>query len=137
MDSSDEDDGLDVVVGLRVIGEDGESQMRKLKLHCEPTVVVNVIRDQVNETLEKAGLGLRIENLVPLWTPTWDPLEGDKKMIKVLKHSENGAGDPFDARGMDPVRMVGVDAEEFDDDFWNHHLDFRGEEFEWLEATSL
>ena len=67
-------------------------------------------------------------------TPTWDHFPSDKKMVKVLKHSQDGNGAEFDARDMDPVRMVGVDMDQFDSDFWNEHLDFLNPEFEWLDA---
>ena len=78
-------------------------------------------------------LNVSIE-LVLCRTPTWDHFPQDKKMVKVLKHSEDGNGNPFDAREMDPVRMVGVDMDQFDSQFWNEHLDFLNPEFEWLDA---
>jgi len=123
-----------VVVGLRIQDDTGESKMRKIKLLCDPTTKGKKIVRAVNKTLQKAELDMSIERLVPLWTPTWDHLDKDKKMIKLLKHSQNGAGEDFDARTMDPIRMVGVDADAFDSDFWNEHLDFLHEEFEWFDA---
>eukprot|EP00658_Telonema_sp_P-2_P030149 TRINITY_DN22822_c0_g1_i1.p2 TRINITY_DN22822_c0_g1~~TRINITY_DN22822_c0_g1_i1.p2 ORF type:complete len:110 (+),score=49.10 TRINITY_DN22822_c0_g1_i1:82-411(+) len=58
-------------------------------------------------------------------------------MCEVLQNSEDQDGNRFDARGLDPVRMVGVDADQFDADFWNAHLDFLAEEWEWLEPIEV
>ena len=42
--------------------------------------------------------------------------------MKCLKHSEDFDGNDFNACEMDPIRMVGVNTEAFDADFWNEHL---------------
>eukprot|EP00657_Telonema_sp_P-1_P006268 TRINITY_DN24544_c0_g1_i1.p1 TRINITY_DN24544_c0_g1~~TRINITY_DN24544_c0_g1_i1.p1 ORF type:complete len:134 (-),score=42.58 TRINITY_DN24544_c0_g1_i1:26-427(-) len=129
---------MPVVVGLRIKQEDGSSLMRKVKLPVAPKTKVKNIVKAVNKVLEKAdGVDMSIERLVPLWTPTWDHFDDDKKLIKLLKHSVDGAGEAFDARSQDPVRMVGVDADQFDADFWNEHLDFLAEEFEWFDAEEF
>ena len=137
-DDSPDDDELDIVVGLRIKQDDGSSLMRKVKLHCKPKTKVKHIVKAVNKVLAKAdGVDMEVDRLVPLWTPTWDHFDKDKKMIKVLKHSVNGSGEDYDAREMDPIRMVGVDADQFDADFWNEHLDFLAEEYEWFDAEEF
>lgn len=50
-----------------------------------------------------------------------------------LKSSEDSDGKPFNACRLDPIRMVGVNAEAFDADFWNEHLDFDHDEWRVLE----
>ena len=135
--SEDEEEGVEVVVGVRVITDKGD-KMRKVKLHCQPTTQVKSIVEQVNRVLDRTeGINMSIERLVPLWTPTWDHFDAEKKLIKLLKHSKDYDENDYDARNDDPVRMVGVDAEAFDADFWNEHLDFLHPEFEWLESAGV
>ena len=49
--------------------------------------------------------------------------------MRCLKHSEDFDGNEFNACDLDPIRMVGVNAEAFDADFWNEHLDFDDDEW--------
>merc|ERR1712072_141965 len=108
-----EKDEVDVVVGVRIkAGE--ESQMRKVKLHVLPTTKVKHILQTANKVLAKLDTTekMQIEKLVPLWTPTWDDFPHDKNIIEVLKYSFDQNNEPYDAREMDPVRMVGVDADQ-------------------------
>merc|ERR1712096_426333 len=135
-ESPDEDEELDVVVGLRIKQDDGSSMMRKVKLHCKPKTKVKNIVKAVNKVLKTADVDMSIEQLVPLWTPTWDHFPKGK-LIKLLKHSLNGSGEPYDAREMDPIRIVGVDSAQFDADFWNEHLDFLAEEYEWFDPEEF
>merc|ERR1712166_1237864 len=135
-DESSDDEEMDVVVGVRIKQDDGSSLMRKIKLHVKPTTKVHKIVKRVNKSLAKAELSMDIEQLVPLWTPTWAHFPDDKRLIKLLKHSQQGE-DEFDAREMDPVRMVGVDSQQFDSEFWNQHLDFTADEWEFFDADDF
>jgi len=102
---------------------------------CKPKKIVQAI----NMLLEAVGHPMDIEELVPLWTPTYDALDKSKKLIKQLKHSTRdceGETEEYDARGEDPVRLIGIDKEQFDHELWNEHLGF-GEEFETHDCSEI
>jgi len=96
---------------------------------CKPKKIIAA----VNKLLEEHGM--QVEQLVPLWTPDYTALEGGKKLVKQLKHSQKGDDEDYDARKEDPVRLIAVDMEQFDANVWNEHLDFGGDEFEKHEIS--
>lgn len=136
-ESSDGED-LDVVVGVAVPTEDGDEYfMRKIKLHVHPRTKVKHIVKIVNKVISKAELAFDVENLVPVWTPNWDKLPSNGKFLKTLKHSQDAEGHDFDARHQDVIHLLGIDAHDFDEDFWKDHLDFDAAEWEWFDADEF
>lgn len=55
-------------------------------------------------------------------TSRWDHFPDGEKLVKCLKYSHDSDGNEFNACHLDPIRMVGVNAQAFDVDFWNQHL---------------
>merc|ERR1711970_1093862 len=84
----------------------------------------------INKLLQTVDRGceekMQIEALVPLWTPDYTAFDGEKKLIKQLKHSQDSEGNDYDARKQEPIRIIGIDHEQFDANVWNQHLDFGG-----------
>merc|ERR1712070_463795 len=147
--SSDDSSGdeLDIEVGLRIkfwVAKEPEPEPEpepyvpsdhwyKLEFEVDKKCKPKKIIAAVNKLLEEHGM--QVEQLVPLWTPDYTALEGDKKLIKQLKHSVKGDDEDYDARQEDPVKLIAVDMEQFDATVWNEHLDFGGDEFEKKEIT--
>jgi len=131
-DSSDSDDEIDIEVAVRVITADGSSLLRKLKFDVDKDKRCHHVLEKVNDKLKKMKdpkTDMQIERLVPLWTPTWDHFDNKRRLKKCLKHSTikragSQVAEKYDARKEDPVKIVGVDNEQFDANFWNQHLDF-------------
>merc|ERR1712199_79597 len=111
----------------------------KLAFHVEKKTKPKKIIAAINEMLNTVDRGceekMQIEALVPLWTPDYSAFDAEKKLVKQLKHSTNSEGEPYDARKQEPIRIIGIDHEQFDPEVWNQHLDFGSEEFKTYEAT--
>lgn len=102
----------------------------KISLIVSKKMKVKHIIAAVNACLANAdGIDMQIESLVPLWTQDYSAFNTDKKIIKLLKHSVNLSGEEYDARQEDPVKLVGIDHEQFNAEVWSQHLDFSGAEF--------
>jgi len=102
----------------------------KISLIVSKKMKVKHIIAAVNACLANAdGIDMQIESLVPLWTRDYSAFNTDKKIIKLLKHSVNLSGEEYDARQEDPVKLVGIDHEQFNAEVWSQHLDFSGAEF--------
>eukprot|EP00658_Telonema_sp_P-2_P082183 TRINITY_DN861_c0_g1_i1.p1 TRINITY_DN861_c0_g1~~TRINITY_DN861_c0_g1_i1.p1 ORF type:complete len:180 (+),score=72.36 TRINITY_DN861_c0_g1_i1:229-768(+) len=141
-DSSDDEEGdFDICVGVRIIKEETNFLFR-LDFKLDPCKKVKHVRRMVNHVLklneESIGHLMTIEQLIPTWTPDWEPFPNHKKLKKVLKHSTNSAGEDFNAltgaeEGAD-IYLVGADTDQFEPGYWNEHLDFRADEFVVVEC---
>merc|ERR1711865_528775 len=150
-DESDDKEGdFNVSVGIRVIKEDGESKLFLLGFDVGPQKKASNVKRMVNHILkanaESLGQEKDIETLIPTWTPAWDSFKMDRKLKKSLKHSKNSAGEDYNAleaalpKDDEPgkeIWLIGGDAEVFDPDFWNAHLDFTADEFQKVECSDF
>merc|ERR1712023_576286 len=63
----------------------------KLQFHVDKKMKPKKIIAAINEMLQTVDRGceerMQIEALVPLWTPDYTAFDGEKKLIKQLKHS--------------------------------------------------
>merc|ERR1711907_306546 len=91
----------------------------KMVFEVNETTKVKHILKKANNVLaafaDWEGEEVDLEKLVPLWTDNWDPMDKGAMLIEAL--------DELDAWSRDPVRLIGVDTDDFDCDYWNEYLE--------------
>merc|ERR1711998_510683 len=90
----------------------------KMVMEVNETTKVKHILHKANDVLASfadwEGDEVDLEKLVPLWTDNWDPIDKGAMLIEALGE--------LDAWSRDPVRLIGVDTDDFDCDYWNEFL---------------